>query len=230
VEGLLTPRLSALEADLIAGLLRLGPRDVLLDLACGQGRHARLLAGRVGCCVGLERSAQALRGAAAEPSQVRWLRADLRWPPLRDGSFDAVLSWYASLFMWDDAGNAAALVGLARLLRPGGRLLVQHANPLALALAPVASATRRLADGSRVEERSEFDAVRGVDRMRRRLVEPGGATLEAVAELRYYRPPEWEPLARRAGLRLRALTCSTPSSDGPPGHDAPDLIALLEKP
>jgi hypothetical protein len=48
--------------------------------------------------------------------------------------------------------------------------------------------------------------------------------------LRYYSPSEWEPLAQRVGLRLRALTSSTPSSDGPPGHEALDLIALLEKP
>jgi hypothetical protein len=81
-----------------------------------------------------------------------------------------------------------------------------------------------------VEERSAFDAARGVDRCARRLRLPDGRVLAATAELRYYFPPEWEPLAARAGLRLVELTSSTPPPRGGLGTDAPDLIALLESP
>ena len=232
VAGLLTPRLSGLEADLVARLLRLRPRDRVLDLACGHGRHAWPLAGRVGWLVGLERSGEALRRAAgaAPPGAARpaFLRADLCALPLRPASFDAVYSWYASLFMYDDATNEAVLREAARLLRPGGRLLVHHANPLALAAAPSAVARRQLPGGGLVEERSTFDAAAGVDRCARRLRLPDGRLLEGTAELRYYFPSEWEPLAARAGLRLSALTSSTPPPGGALGPDAPDLIALLE--
>ncbi|MBL0277757.1 MAG: class I SAM-dependent methyltransferase [Anaeromyxobacter sp.] len=253
---LLTPRLSALEAEVMAGLLRLGPGDRVLDLGCGHGRHAWPLAGRAGLVVGLERSAAALRGAraggrapavglgagttAAHPG--RWaeapgpggppgfVRADLRALPLRPGSFDAVVSWYASLFMYDDAANLARLAEVGRLLRPGGRLLVQHANPLALAAAPHDEARRTLPDGGLVDEVCDYDPATGVDRCARRLRRPDGRVLEGAAELRYYSPDEWGPLATRAGLRLTSLTSTAPPPGGTLGPDAPDLIALLETP
>ncbi len=230
VAGLLTPRLSALEADRIVELLGLGPRDRVLDLGCGSGRHARAMAGSVGWCCGLERWPEPLHRAGAPPPGVAWLRADLRAPPLRDGCFDAAFSWYASLFMWDDEGNERALAAVARLLRPGGRLLVQHANPLSLAREPVATARRALPDGRQVEEASSFDPTTGVDRCARRLVRLDGSLLEGTAQLRYYSETEWEPLARRAGLHLAAVTSTTPPPGGRLGPEAPDLIALLEKP
>jgi SAM-dependent methyltransferase len=135
--------------------------------------------------------------------------------------------------MFDDATNEAVLAEAARVVRPGGRLLVHHANPARLAAAPVETARRTLRDGSVVEERSRFDATRGVDVAERRIVRPDGAVLAGAAELRYYMPSEWRRLAAAAGLRLVEVT-STPGAVGTPrrepGSEAPDLIALLEKP
>ena len=156
----------------------------------------------------------------------------MRGLPFASGSFDAAFSWYASLFLFDDATNEACLAEAARVVRRAGRLLVHHANPLHLALEPRASAHRTLPDGSRVEEESAFDPSTGVDRCARRVVRPDGAVLAGTAELRYYMPSEWGRLAGRAGLRLLDLTTTTDASRGPrrePGPEAPDLIALLEK-
>lgn len=207
----------------MARLLGLAPGARVLDLACGHGRHAWPLA-RAGVEVtGLDRSAPYLRLAreAAGPvtGAVTLVRGDLRALPFADGAFDAAFSWYASLFIWDDATNEDCLAEAGRTVRPGGRLLVHHADPLRLAGEPVAEARRVLADGSVVEERSTFDASRGVDSCARRVTRPDGAVLAGTAELRYYRPSEWGPLAARAGLRLSELTTT-----------AQDLIALLERP
>ena len=245
VGDLLTPRLSALEADAIAALLGLRPADRVLDLACGHGRHARVLARRVGRVVGLDRSRDHLEAALADEAAApagegrrgaappAYVQGDVRALPFREGSFDAVFSWYASLFMFDDATNEACLAEAARVVRRGGRLLVHHANPLRLAREPRAAARRTLADGSLVEEESVYDPATGVDRCARRLVRRGGAVLAGTAELRYYMPSEWGRLAGSAGLHLLELT-TTPdagrSARREPGPDAPDLIALLEKP
>jgi SAM-dependent methyltransferase len=160
------------------------------------------------------------------------VRGDLRALPFRAGAFEAAFAWYASLFVFDDAQNERSLAETARVVRPGGRVLVQHGNPLHLALEPEASATRTLADGTRVEERSSWDATRGVDRQWRRLVRPGGAVLAATAELRYYSPSEWEGLAARAGLQLIALTSTPGAARGShqgPGPEDPDVVALMER-
>jgi SAM-dependent methyltransferase len=253
VADLLTPALSRAEAGLIAALLRLSPGDVVLDLACGHGRHALPLAEAGAEVVGLDRSADYLRRAAASPPHPdplprgarerevsgaagragpRLVRGDQRALPFGAGRFDALYSWYASLFVYDDATNEACLAEAARVVRPGGRLLVQHANPLRLALEPVATAARTLPDGSRVEEESAFDATQGVDVCRRRLTRPDGTVLAGTARLRYYSPAEWRRLAERAGLRLVEVTSTSgaahPSRSS--GPEAPDLIALLETP
>jgi SAM-dependent methyltransferase len=234
VADLLGPELSAVEADAVAGLLGLGRGDRVLDLACGHGRHARALAPRVRAVAGLDRSGPYLHLAAAgAPAVVALVRGDVRALPFRASAFDAAFSWYASLFMFDDDTNAACLAEAARVVRPGGRVLVHHANPMRLACEPVAEARRVLRDGSVVEERSAFDVPRGVDRCTRRLVRPGGAVLAGTAELRYYMPLEWRRLAARAGLRLVELTTTPDAARAPrpePGPEAPDLIALLEKP
>jgi SAM-dependent methyltransferase len=263
VHDLLTPGLSALEANVILTLLRLDAADRVLDLACGHGRHARVLAARVGALVGIDRSGDYLSHASApltptlsprdqagevstvaggegdqsaSPSPSRnlsFVRGDVRALPFAAGSFDAVYSWYASLFMFDDAENLACLAGISRVVRPGGRVLVHHANPLRLALDPHDTARRVLADGTVVEEESVFDAASGIDRSARRLVRPDGSVVAATAELRYYSPAEWKDLSSAAGLRIVEIT-TTPWAGGAPagelGPDAPDLIALLEKP
>jgi SAM-dependent methyltransferase len=232
VEDLLGPRLSAMEVEEIARVLGLGPGDRVLDLACGHGRHARVLAGRVESLVGMDRSREYLRRAVRPPppgplprragereKAALFVRGDVRALPFREGAFDAAFSWYASLFMFDDPTNAACLAGLARVIRPGGRLLVHHANPAALAARPLDAARRTLPDGTLVEETSSFDARTGVDRCTRRLVRPSGAALAGTAELRYYTLSEWGPLSRSAGLRITDAT-ETPH----------DLAVLLEKP
>lgn len=225
VQDLLTPALSALEAEVIARLLALRPGERVLDLACGHGRHARALAGRGLALVGLDRSGPYLERAAAGPDRPALARGDVRALPFAGGAFDAVYSWYSSLFMWDEPGNLAALRELGRVLRPGGRALVHHGNPLRLAGDPVASARRVLADGAVVEEEARFDAAAGIEHAHRRLVRPDGTALEGTARLRYYRGEEWGPLAASAGLRLAAVTSTT----GVVGADAPDLIAIVER-
>jgi SAM-dependent methyltransferase len=239
VEDLLTPRLSRLEAGVVEALLALRPGGRVLDVACGHGRHALPLAARGFAVVGLDRSAEYLARAAAAvragPAGARapaWVRGDLRALPFPDGAFDAAFAWYSSLFVFDDATNERCLAEAARVVRSGGRVLVQHGNPLRLAADPEASAARTLPDGSRVEERSSWDAARGVDRCHRRLIRPDGTVLAGTAELRYFSPPEWERLSERTGLRLAALTSTPGAVSGSlpgPGPEAPDVVVLLEK-
>lgn len=229
VADLLTARLSAFEAREIQRLLGLGPSDRVLDLACGHGRHARAIAPEVGLLVGLDRNLEYL--SRARHSGAALIRGDIRALPLVSGELDAAFSWYSSLFLYDDPTNERVLKEVTRVLRPGGRLLVQHANPTRLAQEPSARSERALGDDRRVEEDSRFDPATGVDACQRRLIRPDGVVLAATAYLRYYSPEEWKALAPRAGLKLELITSTGQTEWYPTSDDEPlDLIAVMRKP
>lgn len=98
----------------------------LLDIGTGTGRILRLLAGHVGGGLGIDLSHDMLRIARshldrreARNCQVR--HGDMYQLPLRDGSFGAVTLHHV-LHYADDP--RAVLAEAARVLQPGGRLVI----------------------------------------------------------------------------------------------------------
>jgi len=94
-----------------------------LDLACGSGRYARLLAaGGANQVVALDFSAAMLRKVSLGSA----VRGDLNSLPLRDASFDVVVSGLA-------LGHASELrtcmTEIARVLKAGGTLLYSDFHP-----------------------------------------------------------------------------------------------------
>jgi SAM-dependent methyltransferase len=79
--------------------------------------------GRLGDVIGLDFSELALE-LAAERGSARFARASVAQIPFRDGSFDLVTS-FDVLCHRSIGDDVEALRGLARVLRPGGWLLVQ---------------------------------------------------------------------------------------------------------
>jgi SAM-dependent methyltransferase len=114
-----SPELLAAEA---AGAL--GPPGVAADLGCGLGAEAGYLAGRGWRTLGLDLSAVALTRARAGHPEVTFARADATSLPLRTGTVDLLLD--RGCFHYLDApGRARYAAEAARVLRPGGRLLLR---------------------------------------------------------------------------------------------------------
>ncbi|QQQ79408.1 class I SAM-dependent methyltransferase [Saccharothrix sp. 6-C] len=115
------------ELDLAAG-------SRVLDVACGTGRHAVSLAARghrVTCVDLSEDYLDATRRRAAERGvTVDAVRADMRdLTDLPAASFDAAVNMYTSFGYFDrDEDNVRSVAAVARVLRPGGRLLVDVVN------------------------------------------------------------------------------------------------------
>ena len=121
----------AAAAELAWRLLDLQPGMNVLDLACGHGDLANRLAAR-GCRVtGLDSSAafldRARADAAATGVSVEYVAGDMRQIPWT-GRFDRVLNWSTAFGYFDDATNRGVLDGIARVLRPGGRLAMDLDN------------------------------------------------------------------------------------------------------
>ena len=167
----------ALSRREVAGMLELmqvpfGAR--ILDVPCGWGRHAVLFAEQGYDVVGADLSSELLRRAAPGP---RYVAADVRHQPFAAASFDIVINVFTSLGLFlDDAEDLAALREAHRLLRPGGRFLLEsmHRDDV---VADYAERDRwELPDGTEVRVRRRFDPVRGIshERLQWRKGERGG--------------------------------------------------------
>jgi SAM-dependent methyltransferase len=101
---------------------------VVLDLACGAGRHATALARRGATVVGLDLSWPLLLAARRQaPSPL--VRADMRILPFGEGAFDTVLNLFTSFgYFEDDAEHRRVLAEVARVLRPRGRFVLDYLN------------------------------------------------------------------------------------------------------
>jgi len=109
-------------------LLALVPSEwTVADLGCGTGALAAELAPRVRKVVAVDRSAEMLRAARkrlAGARNVEIHEARLEALPLADASCDAALAVLVLSYLEEPA---AALREAARVLRPGGRLVVVEA-------------------------------------------------------------------------------------------------------
>ncbi|MBZ4422054.1 class I SAM-dependent methyltransferase [Myxococcus sp. RHSTA-1-4] len=178
-----------------------GPAPIV-DLGCGHGRHAsRLnasgpLAGRI---IGLELDALSL--SMRRPGFPA-VQGDLRALPFRPASLAGAYAWYSTLFAFTDEEHVHILREVARVLRPGGRLVFQTVPYERLAESPGAAFQQTLPDGSVLEEQSRFDPVTGRDEGRRTLTLPTGRRLTASYSIRYYPLAELRRLLESTGFSI----------------------------
>lgn len=100
-----------------------------LDLGCGQGRHLTGLATAGRTMVGLDLSAELLTLARDEGVCQPLLRADMRQLPLRSETFAGVMSMFTAFGYFGAAAQHRTVVReVARVLRPGGRWLLDFLN------------------------------------------------------------------------------------------------------
>jgi SAM-dependent methyltransferase len=98
------------------------PRNAL-DVGCGEGRFCRMLRSHGVDVVGIDPTPALIAAARARDAGGTYLRASAERLPFCDDAFDLVVS-YLSLIDIPDV--RAAVPEMARVLRPGGTLLIAN--------------------------------------------------------------------------------------------------------
>jgi ubiquinone/menaquinone biosynthesis C-methylase UbiE len=170
----------------------------VLDLACGAARFARAVRRAGGRYAGLDLSRSLLRAARGNDPSLALVRADMRRLPLADESADVVLSMFTSFgYFESDAENRGVLASIGRVLRPGGRLLVDHMNA-ARVRAELVPASERHVDGYLVRERRAIREGRVVKEIE--VSRPGEVARRYRESVRLLEPETLVRWAAGAGL------------------------------
>lgn len=136
-----------------------------LDVGCGEGRFCRMLKGNGVEAIGLDPTPALLSAAKQRDQGGTYLEGMAEQLPFRDGCFDLVIS-YLSLI--DIPDISAAIPEMARVLRPGGALLIANLTSFNTACADAGWV--KGSDGKRLyypldhylEERSMWIEYRGI--------------------------------------------------------------------
>lgn len=206
-ETILTPDRTAREVAGIVTLLDLRPPARILDLCCGQGRHAVPLV-RAGYRVtGLDHSTyllgQARQAATRAGVEVQWVRGDMRWLPCR-GRFDACVNLFTAFGYFDEeAENQLVLEQVCSVLKPGGLFLLDVSNRDYNLLHLWPNYWRRHGEATLLEE-TTFDPI--TSRFTMTFTRAQGTDWQSLTQsVRHYTVPELKGMLERAGLSPVAI-------------------------
>ncbi|MCQ4161100.1 class I SAM-dependent methyltransferase [Roseomonas sp. GC11] len=164
-----------------------------LDVGCGEGRFCRLLRARGTAATGIDPTAALLATARARDPEGDYRTGRAEALDFPDASFDRVISYLTLIDIPDLRG---AVAEMARVLAPGGQLVIANLNPFLTAAAPEhrirdASGAEHLRVDRYLEARAEWVGWRGI-RIRnwhRPMQDYMAALLEQGLRLRHFAEP-----------------------------------------
>ena len=143
--------------------------------------------------------------AEAAGLDVEVVRGDMRELPFTDDSFTAVLNLFTAFgYFAEESDDERVLAEVARVLRPGGTLLLDLLSPPGLFPRYAERLWSELPGDTVFLQEHRYDAVRGRNEAHWTLIHPDGTRGVLEHSLRLYTLPELIPMLARAGLRFSA--------------------------
>jgi SAM-dependent methyltransferase len=227
----LTDEQFAKEVDFIEESLGVQRGGMILDLACGTGRHAVDLTKRGYRVVALDLSLAMLAKAAEEAQErsqkLNFVQGDMRELAF-EATFDGIYCWNTSFGFFDDEKNADVIARIHRALKRGGQFVLDVANrDFVVNQAP--SLAWFEGDGCVCMDEMQIDWLTSRLRTKRTMMMEDGRSKEIEYTIRLYSPHELGKLLNDHGFRVTELSgrISTPGVYF--GPDSPRTLVLAEK-
>jgi len=207
------------EADHLIARLGLTPGMRILDVGCGPGRHAHELARRGFTVHGIDISATFVELAQRDaPPGATFERLDARVMRF-EREFDVVICLCQGAFglMTANGDDAVVIAGMARALRPGGRLALSAFNAYFAV---------------KYHEAASFDADTGVSHEVTEVRNPAGEAKTVDLWTGCYTPRELRLLLAAHGVRVDAISSVEPGGYGAdaPTVESPELLVIATRP
>ncbi len=210
---------TAQEVEFLVAALGLVPGMRVLDVGCGPGRHAYDLARRGIEVHGVDISETFIDLASAgAPTLATFERLDARNLAFA-GEFDAVVCLCQGAFglMTANDQDDRVLAGMARALKPGGRLaLSAFSSYFAI----------------KYQEDAQFDAATGVNHEHTEVRNPNGEAIVVDLWTGCYTPRELRLMCTANGLIVDSIASVEPGRYGsdPATTETPEFLVLATRP
>ncbi|PYO48052.1 MAG: class I SAM-dependent methyltransferase [Gemmatimonadetes bacterium] len=197
--------------------------DTVLDLACGAGRHTRVLRERW-WTVGLDLSMSLLKIARKESSDAPYVRADMRELPFAESSFDLVVNLFTSFgYFGDDSEHIRVLACVGAAMKHGGTLVIDFLNASQVRRDLVAY-DERVENGITIEQRR---AISPDDRFVEKTIRLRESGKEYIERVRLLSPRDLQRMLIATGFKIAKLFGDYSGGDW--SEDSPRTILFASR-
>jgi SAM-dependent methyltransferase len=221
----------ATEVSFIEDSLGLAKGAVILDLACGTGRHAIEMTRRGYQVVGFDLSLAMLARAADEAQEreqkLNFVQGDMREMTFGE-TFDGVYAWNTSFGFFEEEKNSAVIANVHRALKPGGLLLLDVANrDFVVRQSP--SLAWFEGDGCVCMDEMHVDWITSRMRVKRTVMLDDGRAKEIEYSIRIYALHELGKILHEQGFRVAEVSGRISTPGAFIGADSPRILVVAEK-
>lgn len=226
-----SPRQTQKEVDFIEAALGIKEGGMILDLACGNGRHAVELSSRGFQVVGLDLSlpmlARAAELAQKHGQKINFIHGDMRQIAF-ETTFDGAVCLGTSFGFFDDETNVKVIEGVRRALKARGMLIIETVNR-DYVIGHQPNMVWFEGDGCVCMEESSFNFITSRLKVKRTLLLEGGRQVDHEFSIRVYCLHELGKILHNAGFRVIEVSGHIHTPGAFFGADSTDLVILAEK-
>jgi SAM-dependent methyltransferase len=227
----ITDQQIAAECDFIEESIGVARGAMVLDLACGTGRHAIELTQRGYHVVGFDLSLAMLARAADEAHErgqkLNFVQGDMREMTFEE-TFDGIFCWNTSFGYFEEEKNAQVIGRVHKALKKGGQFLLDVANR-----DYVMQQTPSLAwfegEGCICMDEMNVDYITSRMKVKRTMMMDDGRTREIEYSIRLYSLHELGKLLHDHGFRVVEVSGRTATPGVFFGAVSPRTLILAEK-